>query len=67
LAARRKLSGIAQADLVEDDADVAGGFAAVLAEINSGRNGDRPAADNQHTPLSVGRFEKPPRYSGTAA
>ena len=67
LEARRKLSGIARADLVEDDADIAGGFASVLAEINSRRNGDRPATDNQPAPLSGGRFGKPPRYSGTAA
>ena len=67
LEARRKLGGIAQADLVQDDTDVTGGFAAVLAELNSGRNGDLSAPGNRRAKLSAGRFEEPPRYSGTAA
>jgi succinoglycan biosynthesis protein ExoL len=62
--ARHKIREIARADLVEDDAEIAGGFAAVLAQINSARKGDQPAPDNRHAP---GRFERPPRYSGTAA
>jgi hypothetical protein len=62
--ARHKIRGIARADLVEDDADIDSGFAAVLAQINSALNGDRPAADSQY---AGDRFEKRPDYSETVA
>jgi succinoglycan biosynthesis protein ExoL len=62
--ARHKIRGIALVDLVEDDADVDSGFAAVLAQIDSARNGGRPAADSHY---AGDQFERRPGYSETVA